>query len=299
MLEALPYIAGALGALAVWWLLLSRLGVFLPEDVRAWRRLAALRGHPLPETRFEQTVKHARWLRRAQHELDLDRLLARACRDDTELAFVGKSAALALVVFALCLLIDAAARAAQGTWLAPPWLAIVLGFAVLPISLLELRGAARRSGLAVSATLADMLMQVAVITDTRGLQLHDAVRMLARCAHDPSLARLVDQESYRRLAPGPHRSTVEMYRAIGSAYGIDTLSQLADAAASTNVGIPERQAFTHLALGVYAHRLGHARMRAARAKVLVTLPVAAMLIPLLLLIAAPTFQAVSGGLGGG
>lgn len=299
MLETLPYIAGAAGALTIWWVGLSRLGVFLPEDVRAWRRLAALRAHPLPETRFERTVKHARWLRRAQQELNLDRLLARACRVDTELAFLGKTAALALLVFALCLLLDAAARAAQGTWLAPPWLAVVLGFAVFPLSLLELRAAARRSGAAVSATLADMLMQVAVITDTRGLQLHDAVRMLARCAHEPSLARLVDQEAFTRLAPGPHRSTVELYRAIGAAYGIDVLSQLADAAASTNVGIPERQAFTQLALGVYAQRLGYARMRAARAKVLVTLPVAAMLIPLLLLIAAPTFQAVSGGLGGG
>lgn len=299
MPESLPYIAAALGALTVWWLTIVRLGIFLPTDVRAWHRLAALRGHALPESRMERTVKQARWLRRAQQELDLERLLARACRTDSGLAFVGKSAALALLVFALVLLFDAALRALQGTWPAPPWVALALGLAVLPISMIELRASARRSCESVTATLGDMLMQVAVITDTRGLQLHDAVRMLARCARDPSLARLIDDESYQRLAPGPYRTTVEQYRAIAAAYRIDLLAQLADAAVSTNVGVPEREAFTHLALSVYANRLADSRTRSARAKVLVTLPVAAMLIPLLILIAVPTFQAISGGVGGG
>jgi hypothetical protein len=248
---------------------------------------------------LERAVRHSKWLQRAQEELDLERLLARACREDTPLAFVGKSVALTLFVFAATLLFDATLRAAGGTWPAPPWLALAFGLAVLPLSLLELRTSARRSGEAAAQTLGDMLMQMAVITDTRGLQLHDAVRLLSRCSQNPALARLIDQEAYRRLAPGPHRSTVDMYRSIAEAYRIDLLAQLAEAAASTNVGVPEREAFTHLALNVYAQRLGHSRMRAARAKVLVTLPVAAMLIPLLILVAAPTFHAISGAVGGG
>lgn len=299
MPDALPYLVSALIALALWWVGVSRLGVFVPDDVRAWRRLAALRGHPLPETRLERAVRQSKWLQRAQEELDLERLLARACRTETPLAFVGKSAALALFVFAATLLFDAALRAASGAWPAPPWLALAFGVVVLPLSVLELRAAARRTGEAAARTLGDMLMQVAVITDTRGLQLHDAVRLLSRCSQDGALARLIDEEAYLRLAPGPHRSTVERYRSIAGAYRIDVLAQLADAAASTNVGVPEREAFTHLALNVYAQRLGQSRMRAARAKVLVTLPVAAMLIPLLVLVAAPTFHAISSGLGGG
>ena len=299
MLEALPYLLASVIALAVWWLGISRLGVFMPAEVRAWRRLATIRGYPLAETRLERTVRQSRGLQRVQQELDLERLLARACRDDTPLAFVGKALALALFVFAVFLVVDAGFRAAGGSWPAPPWLALVFGVAVLPLSVFELRTAATRAGEAAEQSLGDMLMQLAVITDTRGLQVHDAVRMLARCARDQSLARLLDQDAYLRLAPGPFRSTVEMYRAIAAAYQIELLAQLADAIASTNVGVPEREAFTRLALSVYAERLSLSRMRASRAKVLVTLPVAAMLVPLLLLVAAPTFQAITSGLGGG
>ncbi|MGH7686007.1 MAG: hypothetical protein ACREN2_04225 [Candidatus Dormibacteria bacterium] len=299
MLEALPYLAAAAAALALWWLGITRLGLLLPEEVRAWRRLASLRGHPLPESRLERTVRRSSWLQRVQDELDLDRLLAQANRADSPLAFVGKTVALSLLVFGLCLLSDAAFRAAGGSWPAPPWIALAFGAAVLPLSVADLHMSARRARDATARTLGDMLMQVAVITDTRGLQVHDAIRTLSRCARDPSLAGLIDQEAYRRLAAGPHRSTVELYRAVATAYRIELLAQVADAAASTNIGVPEREAFTHLALAVYANRLSVARSRAARAKVLVTLPVAAMLIPLLLLVAAPTFQSISSGLGGG
>lgn len=299
MLDALPYMAAAVAALALWCAGIVWLGVLIPEDVRAWRRIATLRGYALPETRLERAARGSQWLQRAQQELDLERQLARACRPDTPLGFVGKAAALALLVFALCLLLDAVARAVMGEWPAPPWLAPALGAATVPLAVLELRAAARRTVAGATATLGDLLMQVAVITDSRGLQLHDAVRMLSRCARDPSLLRLLDQDGHRRLAPGPYRSTVDLYRAIAAAYDIDVLGQLADALATTNVGVPEREAFTRLALAVYAQRLSDARMRAARAKVTVTLPVAAMLVPLLLLVAAPTFQAITAGLGGG
>lgn len=299
MVESLPYLALAVVALAGWWFGLARLGVFLPDDVRAWRRLAALRGHTLPQTRIEKAVRRSRGLQRLQFELDLDRQLGRANRDDSALGFLGKSAALALFVFAVCLLLDALVRTATHSWPAPPWVALALGAAILPLSLLELRSAARRSVDAAQLTLGDMLMQVAVITDTRGLQLHDTVRILSRCARDASLAALVDGEGFRRLAGSQHRSTVEMYRAIAAAYGMDLFALLADTAATTNIGVPEREAFSRLALAVYEERLGAARVRSARAKILVTLPVAAMLVPLLLLIAAPTFQAISNGLGGG
>ena len=68
--------------------------------------------------------------------------------------------------------------------------------------------------------------------------------------------------------------------------------------ATTNVGVPDRVAYTRLALTVYQERLADARVRAARARILITLPIAGMLVPLLLLIGAPTFHAISAGLGG-
>jgi len=59
----------------------------------------------------------------------------------------------------------------------------------------------------------------------------------------------------------------------------------------------ERETYTRVARAVYHNRLAEARFRAARAKTLVTIPVAMMLLPLLILIGAPVFATISGGLG--
>lgn len=141
-------------------------------------------------------------------------------------------------------------------------------------------------------------MAVAVMTDSRGLQLDDAVRVMSRCARDAALQNLLDRGGYKRLAGSSYRSTAEKYRLIGDAYQIREFTELADAAATTNVGVPDRVAYTRLALTVYQERLADARVHAARARILITLPIAGMLIPLLLLIGAPTFNAISSGLGG-
>ena len=102
----------------------------------------------------------------------------------------------------------------------------------------------------------------------------------------------------KRLAGSTYRSTAEKYRLIGDAYQIREFTEIADAAATTNVGVPDRVAYTRLALTVYQERLADARVHAARARILITLPIAGMLVPLLLLIGAPTFNAISSGLGG-
>jgi len=297
--ETAPYIVAALLAAGCWWFGLARLGVFTSDEVRAWRRLAGLRGYALPRSRIDKAVQRAGWLEHLQTELDLERLLALANRTESPLAFLGRSMGIGLLVFGGLLFALAVGRAALGEWPAPPWLVLAIGLSVLPVSVIKLRSSARRTKEAVGRTLGDMMTQVAVITDTRGLQLHDAVRLLSRCARDPYLANLIDADGYKRLVAATYRSTVEMYRFIGSAYGIPLFLELAEVATTTNVGLPERDAFTRLALAVYERRLTEARMRSARAKILVTLPVAAMLIPLLLLIAAPTLQALSTGLRGG
>jgi hypothetical protein len=143
-----------------------------------------------------------------------------------------------------------------------------------------------------------MLMTVAVMTDSRGLQLDDAVRVMSRCARDDALQKLLDRGGFKRLARTPYRSTAEKYRLIGDTYSIREFAEVADAASTTNVGVPDRVAYTRLALTVYQERLADARVRAARARILITLPIAGMLVPLLLLIGAPTFHAISAGLGG-
>jgi hypothetical protein len=282
MLEALPYVVAAIAAMAAWVSGLALLDVLTSSDVRAWRRISALRGYATPRPKLARA-----------------RLLALADRTETPLAFLARALGLALLVFAAVLTADSLGRAALGDWPLSPWVGLLLGALVVPVSVIELRQNVRRTQTLASQALGDMMVLVAVMTDSRGLQLGDAVRILSRCARDDALCNLVDRGGWKRLVHEPFRSTGELYRLIGRHYDLPLFVQLADAAVTTNVGFPERDAYTRVATSFYQQRLADARMRAARTKVLVTLPVAAMLIPLLLLIGAPTFHIITRGLAGG
>jgi len=274
------------------------LDVLTAPDVRAWRRMSQLRGFAMRASALERVARRAPLLTRLQGELDLERALAQAHDDETVAGFVARTGAITLMTFAVLLTLLAGGRAAEGRWQAPPWLAVVIGLSVPPLSLLELQRRARRTREATGRILGDTLMAVAVMTDTRGLQLDDAVRTMSRCARNDALSSLLDRSGFKRLAGGSFRSTEEKYRLISAAYRIPEFAQIADSAARANVGVPEREAFTRLALVIYQERLADAKVRAARARILITLPIAGMLVPLLLLIGAPTFHAISSGLGG-
>ncbi len=298
MAEVFPYATVAVLIIGAWAGGIVLLDVLTAPDVRAWRRLSQLRGFAMRSSALERVARRAPMLKRVQDELDLERLLAQAHGEDTVAGFVARTGAIALMAFAMLLTVAAAGRAVEGEWPAPPWVAVVIGVSVAPLSLLDLRRRARRTQEATGRILGDTLMAVAVMTDTRGLQLDDAVRIMSRCARDDALQSLLDRSGFKRLAGGSFRSTEEKYRLIGDAYRIPEFAQVADAAARANVGVPEREAFTRLALAIYQDRLADAKVRAARARILITLPIAGMLVPLLLLIGAPTFHAISSGLGG-
>jgi hypothetical protein len=297
--DLIPFVTLAVLAVAAWTAGLMLLDVFTPEDVRAWKRMSALRGYVSPRSAIERFAGRTRLVQRLQSELELQRLLALSERRDTPFSFLTRSLALALGVFAAVLTLDAAGRAASGDWPLSPWVALLAGSAVLPFRLISLRQHADRRRTRAEQALGDMLMMAAVMTDARGFQLNDAVRILSRCTVGTELQTLIDRGGWRRLVHENARSTVELYQLIGSKYRIPMFTRLADAAATANVGFPERDAYARLAISFYRDNLADARVRAARAKVLVTLPVAGMLIPLLLLIGAPTFQAVTQGLQGG
>lgn len=298
MAEAIPYAALALLAIGGWVGGVALLDVFVPADARAWRRMTQLRGFATRGSAFERAARRAPMLKRLQAELDLERLLGQANSNDTPAAFLARTGALSLMTFALLIAATTGGRAVEGAWPVPPWASVAIAALILPLSLADLRRRSREAREASARTLGDMLMAVAVMTDSRGLQLDDAVQVMSRCARDASLYNLLDQGGYKRLAGSTYRSTAEKYRLIGDAYQIREFTELADAAATTNVGVPDRVAYTRLALTVYQERLADARVHAARARILITLPIAGMLLPLLLLIGAPTFNAISSGLGG-
>jgi hypothetical protein len=298
MAEAIPYAVVAMLAVGAWVGGVALLDVFTAADARAWRRIAQLRGFASRGSAFERVARRAPMLKRLQSELDLERLLGQANSHETPASFLARTGAISLMTFALLLAAIAGARALEGEWPVAPWASVLIALLILPLSLVDLRRRARRARESSARTLGDMLMAVAVMTDSRGLQLDDAVKVMSRCARDDALQELLDRGGFKRLAGNAYRSTAEKYRLIGDAYGIREFVDVADAAAATNVGVPDRVAYTRLALTVYQERLADARVQAARARILITLPIAGMLVPLLLLIGAPTFHAISAGLAG-
>ena len=293
-----PYALLTIALVGGWSFVIAQLGFLTPADVRAWRRLAALRGYAAPPTALQRAADRSPVIGRLRDELDLRRLLAIADRDETDAAFLGRTVFLALLAFTSVLAVGLGSRLGGGDFALPPGLAVLIALLVALLRFAALRSAARRRQERAGRALGDMMMLVAIMTDGRGLQVEDSVRILSRCATTPDLRTLVEG-GWRRLIATPPASTVELYRRIGDEYRIDQFTLVADALVTTNVGIAERDTYTRVAQSVYQHRLAEARMRAARARILVTLPVAGMLVPLLLLLGAPTFQSITTGLGGG
>lgn len=291
--------AAAVGAVVLLWGIgLGWLGVLTPADLRAWRRRSELRGYGAPRSHLERVAGRVSAVRQVQEELDLERMLACAQRPETPAGFVAQTGVVAFLSMAVTLVAVLVLHLdGSGIDLPPvlvvlvPWLAMLVRFAAL-------RSAARRARQTAGRTLGDMMMLVAVLTDGRGLQLQDAVRILARCAASPELSVLVEG-GWSRLSRERQLSTVERYREVADRYDIPEFATVADALETTNVGIAERETYLRVAQSVYAARLAEARQRAARARILVTLPIAGMLVPLLLLLGAPAFAAISTGLGGG
>lgn len=298
MADALPYAAVAALVIAAWASGVMLLDLFAPADARAWQRMSHIRGFETRGSVLQRMARRAPPLTRLQRELDLERLLAQAHSDETPAGFLARTGAIALMTFAGLLAATAAGRAIEGHWPAAPWIALVIGLLIVPLAVVDLRRRVQETQVRTARILGDTMMAVAVMTDSRGLQLDDAVRIMSRCAWDGALQDLLDHGGFKRLVRGSYHSTSEKYRMIGDAYRIREFNNVADSAASANVGVSERDAYTRLALSVYQERLADARVHAARARILITLPIAGMLIPLLMLIGAPTFHAISSGLGG-
>ncbi|HYA00231.1 MAG TPA: hypothetical protein VEK76_07745 [Candidatus Binatia bacterium] len=297
LFELLPYVLATLMVVGVWALGLARLDVFTGADVRAWKRLAGMRGFASPAGRLERVAAKLPPLRRLQEELDLHRLLAVAGWAESPLGFLLRSLLISLLAGALFFGLLLLSLVQNGSWAIPPGTALLVGAMVFLIQLLMLRRQAEVRRTQAGRALGDMMMLVAILTDGRGLQLEDAVRLLSRCVESRSLAEIADLRGWQRLVHQPHQTTIELYRLIAAEYRIPLFAVVADAAANANVGFSEREIYSRVAASVYADRLAESRFRAARAKTLVTIPVAGMLLPLLVLIGAPVFAAISAGLG--
>ena len=286
MPRAFGYGLAAVIMVLIWAGGLAYFDIFTPNDVRAWRRLASLRGYATPRGRLEKLAMKAPALQKLQAEMDLTRLLGIANREESPLSFLARAFSYGAVAAVLTLLL-----CVYGGF--PPVLAFIAWGMMSMFYFSKLRTEVRKKQESADQALGDMLMLVAIMTDGRGLQLEDAVRILSRCVTTDSLQGIVDRKGFLRLVKTPYKNTIELYRLIASAYNIEMFEKLSDAAANTNVGFGERDMYTRLAKAIYQQKLADAKEKAARAKILVTIPVAGMLIPLLVLIGAPTFSSLT------
>lgn len=294
--RALLLAAATIVLVGIWAVGLARLDFFTSNDVQAWRRLAAIRGYRSRTGRLERAAARMPLLQRLQEELDLNRLLAVAGWSETPLVFLLRCFFVSLLAAGALLALLVTSLVVAGGWALPPWVALAGAGAVFLLQLRLLQARAGRRREQAGRSLGDMMMLVAVMTDGRGLQVEDAVRILSRCVDHSTLQEIVEHQGWRRLVRTEPQTTIDLFRTIASEYRIPQFGSIADAAGNANIGFSEREVYTRAAVAFYAQRLAEARFRAARAKTLVAIPVAGMLIPLLILIGAPIFAVITGAL---
>lgn len=296
--DILPYLIAGVSATLICFGVMVYLDIFTHHEVRAWRTISQLRGYSGPVGTFERLATRSSLIARLQKNLDLVRLLPIANVNLTPIGFIGETAAWALISMAIFYAMEVTGLATGDGWLFPPIMGIGVPILVFLLKFFLLRNAATKNQYVAGKTLSDMMMMVAIMTDGRGLQVEDAVRILSQCCDSDVLQSIVDNRGWTRLIKVQHKSTAELFANIGREFDIPMFTSLSEAMLNTNVGMAERSTFTNLAKISYQHRLTDARLRAARAKILVTIPVAGMLIPLLILIGFPAFQSITSGIGG-
>ena len=131
--QVLPFALIALLAVGVWALGLLRLDVFTPDDVRAWRRLASLRGYATPAGRLERAAARVPFLRRLQDDLDLNRQLAIAGWSESPQGFLLRVFFVALLAAGLFVGLLAVGLLENGVWPLPPAVALLVAVAAFAL----------------------------------------------------------------------------------------------------------------------------------------------------------------------
>jgi|HubBroStandDraft_6_1064221.scaffolds.fasta_scaffold289987_1 hypothetical protein len=287
----------AVGAMGAWAGVLWYLGAWTPPEVRAWNRIAVMRGYAVPYNPVTQIALKLPALNRFFEDTDIRRLLVIAGKKEMAApAFWTKAAGQSLLMAVVLFATNLASLALLGDWMLPAWLPFVIGGMVFVSSFTRLRKEAQNSREECNRAMGDMLMMVTALSGERGIPPADAVRLLSGCVEKPNLSRIVENQGWKKLINTQPRSTSELYEAIADVYGIELMGRMAEALKNADVGMRNEDVLTRLATATYEGRLLEARQWSARAKILIIIPVSLMLIPLLAMIGAPVFSAISGSL---
>jgi hypothetical protein len=285
---------GVLCALAAW-----RLEVFAPPHVAAARRNLRLRGLLDQRPAAERFGDRLPFLKTLARQTSLTRLLAVAGRAQPMNRWVASTVALALGALVFGGVLSAAGVVLTGSAVVPLALGPLLVPCAVLLSYAALHEQARQRQRLMATELGDMVVNLGVLVGPGGVPIEDALLALSRCTRDQAVYSLLRNEGWRQLIPNRPRSQYLLFAEIAEEYDVPEFRLLADAVRSVTVkGLDPLEQYTNLANNVYQARLAEAQTVAAKAKIKLTIPIAGMILPLLLLLTAPLVYAVIAGLRG-
>ncbi len=302
--------------LGLWWMVglaalagLHRLGCFRDPLRERWRA-ALVRGGFLDRRPWaERRLGSSRGLLRpGRHLFDIERWLGLAGSGQTPAAWALRTISLALLIGAAGLAIDRL-LVASGEGGLPPVLLIQAVVGGAAARYLGLRATARARQAAAGREVEDMLPRLALLMARHATSVEVAVVTLARCQRGGVLLGLLT-EIDEDLARPPHRrqsllgrelaaglaggrgvevsSAATLYRLAGQVYGVAALEALgAEVGKMRSIGLSAEVALGNLGGSVLDSRLAAERLREARARIAIAAPTAALLVPLMLMVAGP------------
>ncbi len=293
-----PVLGGA--AIIAAWAVLVGLRVFTPPEIIALHRSLALRGYRTSGSRVDRLGERWPVLRRLADNANVSRLLHVANRDDGVRTFLGKMLAKGLAAASIGFMLDGATVARGGGWAFPPYLVLVFAGALMLLDYARLKAAADRRREDAELVLAELFQPLAIVTHNKGVAVDTAVRLLSQAFESDAVSSLLQGERYRALVHDPSRFTPDLYRQIAREYRLPSMRSLGDGVYSVIAnGQPAGDVYRAISRTAFANRLTDARQSMASAKTKVTIPVAGMLVPLLVLLGVPAVSELTRALGGG
>jgi hypothetical protein len=276
-----------------WVLILWRLGAYTAPPVRAWRRLARMRGLSVERNWGEEISKRLPLARRLQAETDIASMLFIAGRRETPSAWFFRTGFISGLSCVTLLLIDELAQILNGSPSYPPGLAFLFGGLWAVLQYLLLRSQVQSRQRTLNRAISDSLVHLAAMTFHQRLPASEALFIFSRCQSDGELQRVLGRPEAHFTpqaagGPAPAEGTAAIYSRLGTLYRVTMFHSLAAGMRRvTERGLSSRDVFTQLARTTYGDILAEARVQAAQTKTLIVVPMGLMILPLIVLIGAP------------
>ncbi|MHB8532799.1 MAG: hypothetical protein ACYDC2_08765 [Solirubrobacteraceae bacterium] len=241
--------------------------------------------------------------RTLQDRFAIRRLQLAAGRGDPQ-AFVRRVVGVAALVVAACSVLDATTGLlGDGLVLAPIWIPVAAAAATaLSFAGLQ-REAGRRREVASSQVAKTLLLfgllRVPPVHSPDALRPGDPLLALAWTMRDHTLAEMLASDQWRQVVETQPRSRADLLEAVGSAYGLPVLAQLAAVVRSAQEyggGDPAAE-YLAAARSFTAQRLADARVRLGSRTITVLVPMVGLLAAIFVVIfSAVAYASANGGL---